>query len=158
MIGHSIDISAGNTEDFTVLVGCSNNNQNFPVWTNGEQHSFWEFGLNLDPISLSSQLLVFIDGIFSYCVVPYDQYFPFDVHSHLLRFGNDVHLPQGNIPTTHYVTVEVVIYITLMSPISAWEIFAFNYLQVPSALHTACLHHRLGSSIYKTYGEFWRRG
>ncbi|KAJ0079062.1 hypothetical protein Patl1_22913 [Pistacia atlantica] len=58
-------------------------------------------GLDLHPNSLASQL----SNVFSYCIVPYDDDFPFDVHPHILRFGADVYFPPYPIPTTHYVSV-----------------------------------------------------
>ncbi|KAJ0102410.1 hypothetical protein Patl1_04285 [Pistacia atlantica] len=103
---HLFSSTRGDTEEFTVLFGCSNNNQNFQYEQMQNNMVSGNLGLNLDPNSLVSQLSVFIDEIFSYCIVPYDQNFPFDVHPHVLRFGDDVHLPQGDIPTVHYVIVE----------------------------------------------------
>ncbi|KAJ0102071.1 hypothetical protein Patl1_04254 [Pistacia atlantica] len=90
-------------EEFIVLFGCSNGNVNFYFGNQPSNRISGILGLDLDPTSLASQLHETIGGVFSYCIVPYDQNYPFDVHPHILRFGDDVQLPEGNIPTTPFV-------------------------------------------------------
>ncbi|XP_031260163.1 aspartic proteinase nepenthesin-2-like [Pistacia vera] len=91
-------------EEFTVLFGCSNDNVNFYFGNQPSNKISGILGLDLDPTSLVSQLHETIGGVFSYCIVPYDQNYPFDVHPHILRFGDDAQLPEGNIPTTPFIS------------------------------------------------------
>ncbi|XP_031280171.1 aspartic proteinase CDR1-like [Pistacia vera] len=100
---HFINRNYGD-EEFTVLFGCSNDNVNFYFGNQPSNRISGILGLDLDPTSLVSQLHETIGGVFSYCIVPYDQNYPFDVHPHILRFGDDVQLPEGNIPTTPFIS------------------------------------------------------
>ncbi|KAJ0079064.1 hypothetical protein Patl1_22911 [Pistacia atlantica] len=91
----------GDTQTFPLLFGCSTNNQRFSFASAQDNKISGILGLDFNPISLASQL----SYVFSYCIVPYGDHFPFDVHPHILRFGPDVLIPQ-NIPTTSYVPIE----------------------------------------------------
>ncbi|XP_031274425.1 aspartic proteinase nepenthesin-1-like [Pistacia vera] len=98
---HFLVNTNGDTEQFTILFGCSNDNVNFEFADDEDNKISGIMGLDLHPNSLASQL----SNVFSYCIVPYDDDFPFDVHAHILRFGADVYFPPYPIPTTQYVSV-----------------------------------------------------
>ncbi|XP_031257964.1 aspartic proteinase CDR1-like [Pistacia vera] len=99
---HFMNTEGGYVE-LTVLFGCSYDNGYFYFSDQPDNKISGILGLDTGPTSLVSQLHETIGDVFSYCIVPYDQFYPFDVHSHILRFGEDVQLPEGNIPTTHYL-------------------------------------------------------
>ncbi|KAJ0079927.1 hypothetical protein Patl1_22909 [Pistacia atlantica] len=92
----------GNAETFTLLFGCSIRNLHFGFANDEDNRISGILGLDLSQNSLASQL----SDVFSYCIVPYDDNYPFDVHPHKLRFGADVFIPPHSIPTTNYVRVE----------------------------------------------------
>ncbi|KAJ0079060.1 hypothetical protein Patl1_22914 [Pistacia atlantica] len=99
---HFVVNDDGDTETITLLFGCSTNNVNFDFGNDQYNMISGMLGLDLHPNSLASQL----SDVFSYCIVPYDDNYPFDVHPHKLRFGADVFIPPHSIPTTQYVRVE----------------------------------------------------
>ncbi|XP_031257096.1 aspartic proteinase CDR1-like [Pistacia vera] len=103
---HLLNSQTGQTEEFRLLFGCSNNNIHFEFEDEPGNIVSGIMGLDLNPNSLNNQLSDYIYDIFSYCIVPYHQDYPFDVHPLLLRFGEDVYLPSGRIPATNYYTLE----------------------------------------------------
>lgn len=82
-----------------MIFGCSNDNTNFE-FSGGQVSGI--LGLSLAPDSLGSQLAK--KGVanyrFSYCLAPFHDE---TVQHGVLRFGDDIRIPAGNIQTTNFV-------------------------------------------------------
>ncbi|XP_022717681.1 aspartic proteinase nepenthesin-2-like [Durio zibethinus] len=82
-----------------MIFGCSFDNQNFD-FSNGQVSGI--LGLSLAPDALASQLARkgIILNRFSYCLVPFDDEL---VRPSVLRFGDDIPQPVGNLQTTEFL-------------------------------------------------------
>ncbi|KAJ0079774.1 hypothetical protein Patl1_22693 [Pistacia atlantica] len=92
------DTSGYSSTKFNLFFGCSNYTTNLSMFIDPQNIISGVMGLNLSPLSLNSQLKDRIQGKFAYCVIPWDENFPFDVHALPFDFGDDVVLPQRKIP------------------------------------------------------------
>ncbi|XP_031255461.1 aspartic proteinase CDR1-like [Pistacia vera] len=100
------DTAGYNRIDLAIVFGCS-------TYVRNLDHIFLEegnklsgiLGLNLSPLSLYKQLYDKIQGKFSYCVVPFEENFPFFIHAHTLRFGDQVVLPPSSEVSSTYYTI-----------------------------------------------------
>ncbi|KAJ0080139.1 hypothetical protein Patl1_24295 [Pistacia atlantica] len=96
------DNKGGNLTVPGVVFGCSSDNQNFPQFERDGIIS-GVMGLSFSPESLFGQLSNVMQNVFSYCIVPFS---PMLQHPSILRFGEDVHIPNRPISTVRYYIME----------------------------------------------------